>query len=53
MAKEYLERLSKMMAQIQLQLPDDTSLECKHFFGGAAYVNNRICLTLTSVDFVL
>ncbi len=54
MAKEYLEHLSKMMAQIQLQLPDDASLECRHFFSGAAvYVNNRIFLTLTPAGFAL
>jgi len=54
MAKTYLERLNAMMTQVQLQLPDDTPLECKHFFSGAAvYVKNRIFLTLTPVGFAL
>ncbi len=54
MAKEYLERLFQMMAQIQLKPPDDTLLECRHFFSGAAaYVNSRIFLTLTPAGFAL
>ncbi|GMR21683.1 MAG: hypothetical protein BMS9Abin36_2287 [Gammaproteobacteria bacterium] len=54
MATEYLARLTAIMAQVQLQLPDGTSLECRHFFGGAAvYAKGRIFLTLTPVGFAL
>ena len=54
MAKEYLKRLSAIIGQIQLQLPDGTSLECRHFFSGAAaYASDRIFLTLTPAGFAL
>ncbi len=48
MAKEYLEKLSLFIDIVAVTCAEGTSLECRHFFSGAAlYVNNKICTTLT------
>ena len=48
MAKLYLETLLNFINQLTFKPPTTATLECKHFFSGAAlYVNNSICLTLT------
>jgi len=48
MAKEYLEKLSIFIDMVAATCAEETSLECRHFFSGAAlYVNNKICTTLT------
>ena len=53
MAKEYLEQLSTLMEQATSGNIKD-SLECKHFFSGAAvYAKGRICMSLTPVGFAI
>ena len=48
MAKEYLEELSAFVKGATLDISGEISLECKHFFSGAAlYAQERICLSLT------
>ena len=48
MVKKYLERLSRFVGDAASVLPGDVSLECKHFFSGAAlYAEGRICISLT------
>ena len=48
MAKEYLDKLSAFIEKTVTSYPQNSSLECKHFFSGAAlYVDKRICITLT------
>ena len=48
MAKEYLDKLTAFVEKAAAKCPQNTSLECKHFFSGAAlYVDKRICTTLT------
>ena len=50
MAHEYLLQLSDFIDRFGKERYDNISLECKHFFSGAAlYANNRICVTLTPV----
>ncbi|MCH7859505.1 MAG: TfoX/Sxy family protein [Candidatus Marinimicrobia bacterium] len=50
MAKQYLEKLSAFIEKATADYPGNISLECKHFFSGAAlYVEQRICLSLTPV----
>ena len=54
MAKEYLERLSAVVAETTARSRRKARLECKHFFGGAAlYVDGRICASLTPVGFAV
>ena len=54
MAKEYLERLSKLMKRAALGKSRNTRLEIKHFFSGAAvYINGKICITLTPIGFAV
>ncbi len=55
MAKEYLQRLTALMKQSTLEGRfRDGTLECKHFFGGAAvYVDGKICMSLTPVGFAI
>jgi TfoX/Sxy family transcriptional regulator of competence genes len=54
MAKEYLDRLNNLMAEIAPDIPAPASLEVKHFFSGAAvYVDGRICISLTPAGFAL
>ena len=50
MAKKYLEQLTALVKQATLGRFSDESLECKHFFSGAAlYANGKICMSLTPV----
>ena len=54
MAKEYLDRLNDMMAEIAPDISTTASLEVKHFFSGAAvYADGRICISLTRAGFAL
>jgi len=51
MAEKYLKELIEVMDNVRFK---DVSLECKHFFGGAAvYVNGKIRMSLTPVGFAL
>ena len=44
MAKEYLEKLSKLLNEVQLEGKVAIPLVVKHFFSGAAlYANEQIC----------
>ena len=48
MTKEYLQRLTALVAQSTSGRFKDVKLECKHFFSGAAvYADGRICISLT------
>jgi TfoX/Sxy family transcriptional regulator of competence genes len=54
MAKDYLDRLNNLMAEIAPDVSTTASLEIKHFFSGAAvYADGRICISLTPVGFAL
>ena len=54
MAKEYLEQLSALMKRAASGRFKNVTLECKHFFSGAAvYANGRICMSLTPVGFAV
>src|SRR6266699_4020098 len=54
MAKEYLERLTALMRQASAGYSRKVSLECKHFFSGAAvYANGKICMSLTPAGFAI
>ena len=54
MAKEYLDRLNDLMAEIAPDVSTPASLEVKHFFSGAAvYADGRICISLTPAGFAL
>ena len=54
MAQPYLEKLSRKIRILELVDSDDISLECKHFFSGAAlYANGKICASLTPAGFGL
>lgn len=49
MAKEYFEKLSKLITQLDLKT-EYPQIEIKHFFSGAAlYVNGKIRITLSPV----
>jgi len=53
MAEEYLERLSALIEKAASGNIKN-SLECKHFFSGAAvYAKGRICMSLTPVGFAI
>ena len=44
MAKEYLEKLSNLVNELNIESEIDFSIEVKHFFSGAAlYINGSIC----------
>ena len=50
MAKEYYEKLTHLIEQIDLQKGVATPLEVKHFFSGAAlYINQVICASWSPV----
>jgi hypothetical protein len=50
MAKEYFEKLSKLINDLRIDADIGSSLEIKHFFSGAAlYINGRICVTWSPV----
>ena len=54
MAKEYLDRLINLMAEIAPHLSTPANLEVKHFFSGAAlYADGRICMSWTPAGFAL
>ena len=54
MAKQYLDKLSTLIAKTTSETFEAVSLECKHFFGGAAvYANGKICISLTHVGFAI
>ena len=54
MTKEYQSRLKMLLDELDLGLGPDIDLEVKPFFGGAAaYVNGRICLSLTKAGFAV
>ncbi len=54
MAQPYLDMLSKMITNLGIPASKDVSLECKHFFSGAAlYANGKICASLTPAGFGL
>lgn len=49
-AKEYFEKLSALLDEIEFGDNLDTAFAVKHFFSGAAlYVDERICVTWTPV----
>ncbi len=50
MAKEYLEKLSNLISELEIENGVDLSMETKHFFSGAAlYVNGTICASWSPV----
>jgi TfoX/Sxy family transcriptional regulator of competence genes len=52
-AEEYLEQLSALIEKAASGKIKN-SLECKHFFSGAAvYAKGRICMSLTPVGFAI
>jgi TfoX/Sxy family transcriptional regulator of competence genes len=54
MAKEYLDRLTDLMAGIAPSVSSTANLEINHFFSGAAvYADGRICISLTPAGFAL
>ena len=54
MTEPYLERLRKVIENLNISSGDELVLEYKHFFSGAAlYANGKICATLTPAGFGL
>ena len=54
MAKEYLEKLSAFVEKATSNYSENSNLECKHFFSGAAlYAEERICISLTPVGLAI
>ncbi|MGB7033246.1 MAG: hypothetical protein WBF29_17540, partial [Syntrophobacteria bacterium] len=54
MAESYLKILSGKITSLELSTSKGVSLECKHFFSGAAlYANGKICASLTPAGFGL
>lgn len=54
MAEPYRERLSQIAAGLEPPQSHGVTLECKHFFSGAAlYANGKICASLGPVGFAL
>ena len=54
MAREYVEQLTALIEQATSGRFENVTLECKHFFSGAAlYANGRICISLTPVGFAI
>ena len=50
MAKEYFEKLSKLLEEINIKKEVPFKMEVKHFFSGAAlYVNKTICASWSPV----
>ena len=50
MAKAYLEKLSQLIIDLNIESDIDTILETRHFFSGAAlYANRAICASWTPV----
>jgi len=54
MAKIFLDQLTRMIDRATSGRIGDVTVECKHFFSGAAvYANGRICASLTPVGFAI
>jgi len=54
MAEPYLERLWRIVAGLEPLQIRGVTLECKHFFSGAAlYANRKICASLSPAGFAL
>jgi len=54
MAKIFLDQLSRIIDRATSGRIGDVTVECKHFFSGAAvYANGRICASLTPVGFAI
>jgi dienelactone hydrolase/TfoX/Sxy family transcriptional regulator of competence genes len=54
MAKEFTKDLKALLEPTIAALPSDVVVEVRHFFSGAAaYVNGRVCLTLTPVGLAM
>ena len=54
MAKKLLDQLTRMIGRATSGRIGDVTVECKHFFSGAAvYANGRICASLTPVGFAI
>jgi TfoX/Sxy family transcriptional regulator of competence genes len=50
MATAYLEKLSRLIADLEIEARVDAELETRHFFSGAAlYANNSICASWSPV----
>ncbi len=50
MAKEYLEKLSSLISELNIEGEVGVPMETKHFFSGAAlYVNKVICASWSPV----
>jgi len=53
-AKIFLDRLSRIIDRTTSGRVGNVSVECKHFFSGAAvYARGRICASLTPVGFAI
>ncbi len=49
MAEAYLEILTNTIASLELKTSPEVSLECKHYFSGAAlYADGKICASLST-----
>src|SRR5712691_11231311 len=54
MAKIFLDQLTRMIDRAVSGWIADVTVECKHFFSGAAvYANGRICASLTPAGFAI
>jgi hypothetical protein len=54
MAKIFLDQLARMIHRATSGRIDGVSVECRHFFSGAAvYANGRICASLTPAGFAI
>lgn len=54
MAKIFLDQLARMIDRVTSGRIGDVTVECKHFFSGAAvYANGRICASLTPAGFAI
>lgn len=54
MAQPYFDRLSQIVADLDLEPTGGATLETRHFFNGAAlYANGKICATLGPAGFAL
>ena len=54
MAQPYLDTLTRTILTLEIPASEDISLECKHFFSGAAlYADGKICASLTPAGFGL
>jgi hypothetical protein len=54
MAHDYVDQLSALLKSATSGRFKDVKMECKHFFSGAAaFADERICMSLTTVGFAL